>query len=690
MLAKINPSKAAIPLVLLAILAMIILPLPPWLLDGLFIFNVSLAILILLKSATTSTVLQFSIFPTLLLVATLLRLTLNVASTRIVLMEGHNGEDAAGKVIQAFGEVVIGGSYVVGIIVFAIIMLINFMVVTKGGERISEVSARFTLDALPGKQMAIDADLNAGLTSQDEAKERRKKVSDEAEFHGAMDGASKFVKGDAIAGLLILVINLVGGILIGVFEHNVDAATAFKTYGLLTIGDGLIAQIPSLLLATASAILVTRINDNDRNIAQTIDAQLTNEAAVLYMGATVMFIIGSIPGMPHFAFYTFAFGLGSLAWFKQRKEVSENTTAQKIAPTTPQTPSVTSLDWSVIPRIDAITLNLGLRLVPFATDKDKQSLVKSILGVRKRLSEKAGFLIPEITIRDDLSLKTNEYAIKIDGDVIETGEVQPSHLLAIGLPPGNTSINGIIGTDPAFNLPALWIESKDKMSAISLGCQVITVDNVIATHVSKVATQNLGKIFNYDDVKASNNRLRQMHPELADSLEAALSTNVQMKIMRRLLEEQAPVVNARLIANTIMENHESTKDAILLTEFVRAKMGRTILNALSPNSKTIPVFMVSDELANKIHEAITNTKSIDPNTPMDSIPLPVELMESLKRNLPVIAQTAAAKNIAPILLTTPVSRPLIAKISRGFAREISVISFTEIPDDFTIETISTI
>ncbi|WP_199438742.1 flagellar biosynthesis protein FlhA [Vibrio owensii] len=687
---NIASSKLMIPLFLLAILGMIILPLPPFLLDGLFIFNIALAILILLKSTTTTSVLQFSVFPTLLLVATLMRLSLNVASTRVVLIEGHNGADAAGKVIQAFGEVVIGGSYVVGIIVFAIIMIINFMVITKGGERISEVSARFTLDALPGKQMAIDADLNAGLISQEEAKERRKQISEEAEFHGAMDGASKFVKGDAIAGMLILAINLIGGIMLGVFEHGIDGSTAFKTYGLLTIGDGLIAQIPSLLLATASAILVTRINDNDRNIAQTVDVQLTNEAQLLYMGAGVIFILGSIPGMPHFAFYTFAFGIGALAWFKQKRVIKDNPLPEAVTEKLETSGKNQTLDWGVIPRVEAITLTLGLRIVPFATTKKKNSLVKSILGVRKTLSEKAGFLIPEVTIRDDLSLKSNQYGVKIDGDLIELGEVHPDHLMAVGIPPGDKSIDGIISVDPAYKQPALWIEPTEKPRALGLGYQVIDVHDVIATHVSKISSEHLSRIFNFDDVKSMNQRLKMVHPELGETLESSITANLQMMVMRQLLSDQVPIINSRLIANTIIETVETTKDPILIAEAVRVALARTIMNLVSPYSKTVPVFTIKDDTSNEIAELIRQAKSVDPNIPLDSIPLTTELMEAFKGIFPVAVQTAASKGHPPIILTAPMIRPVLSKIAKTFAKEIIVLSYSEIPTDYQVHKVSDI
>jgi flagellar biosynthesis protein FlhA len=392
-----------IPIVLLMILAMVILPLPPLLLDALFTFNIVLAILVLLVSTTAKRPLDFSVFPTILLVATLLRLTLNVASTRIVLLEGHNGGDAAGKVIQAFGEVVIGGNYVVGMVVFVILMIINFVVITKGGERISEVSARFTLDALPGKQMAIDADLNAGLIDQETARLRRKEVANEADFHGSMDGASKFVRGDAIAGLLILFINIIGGISIGVFEHGLAASDAFKTYALLTIGDGLVAQIPSLLLATAAAIIVTRINDSDNGMSETMQKQLLATPATLFTVAGIMAVIGMVPGMPHLAFFAFAGTLAFAGWRQTKKPVQDSQIEEVEALSQAMQEDDTPLTWEDIPHVQTLSLSLGYRLVHLVNKEQGAPLSQRIRGVRRNLSEQVGFLLPEVRIRDNLS-----------------------------------------------------------------------------------------------------------------------------------------------------------------------------------------------------------------------------------------------------------------------------------------------
>ncbi|MCZ4372030.1 flagellar biosynthesis protein FlhA [Vibrio diazotrophicus] len=682
---QIFNSKLAIPLVLLMILAMVILPLPALLLDGFFTFNIMLAIVVLLVSSTVKRILDFSVFPSLLLIATLLRLTLNVASTRIVLLEGHNGGDAAGKVIQSFGEVVIGGSYVVGIVVFVILMIINFVVITKGGERISEVSARFTLDALPGKQMAIDADLNSGNIDQEQARARRKEVGDEAEFYGAMDGASKFVRGDAVAGLMILFINLIGGVLIGMFEHGLTVSEAFQTYALLTIGDGLVAQIPSLLLAVSAAIIVTRISDNENDMAEVINKQILASPSVLYMTAGVMFIIGSVPNMPHLAFYSFSVTVGFVAWRQSKKDDGVDLSKAEVeAPLEKTSLKDHPLDWSIIPAVDAIALRLGFKLVPLVTNKEQNSLLKSIRGCRKTLSEQIGFVIPEVVIRDDLALKPAEYVIVVDGDEIERGEVYPDMLMAVG--PGVTSANidGTLGVDPAYRLPALWVSKEDKTKAINLGFQVIDIHDVIATHVSKVCTEHLDGIFNYDDVKALNKRLSYEHPELAESLSNTLTPNLQMMVIRQLLAEQVPIINIRTIANTLIESGDKIKDPILLSSNIRVALKRTILNLVSPNSKSLNVFTLGGQVEQDIKAGITLAQQNDPNTPLDGVPLAPELLQKFQNRMPSIVQTMQAQGMTPVLLVTPMARPIVSKLARAFAKGLIILSFNEIPNEYQI------
>lgn len=682
---QIFNSKLAIPLVLLMILAMVILPLPALLLDGFFTFNIMLAIVVLLVSSTVKRILDFSVFPSLLLIATLLRLTLNVASTRIVLLEGHNGGDAAGKVIQSFGEVVIGGSYVVGIVVFVILMIINFVVITKGGERISEVSARFTLDALPGKQMAIDADLNSGNIDQEQARARRKEVGDEAEFYGAMDGASKFVRGDAVAGLMILFINLIGGVLIGMFEHGLTVSEAFQTYALLTIGDGLVAQIPSLLLAVSAAIIVTRISDNENDMAEVINKQILASPSVLYMTSGVMFIIGSVPNMPHLAFYSFSVTVGFVAWRQSKKDEGVDLSKAEVeAPLEKTSLKDHPLDWSIIPAVDAIALRLGFKLVPLVTNKEQNSLLKSIRGCRKTLSEQIGFVIPEVVIRDDLALKPAEYVILVDGDEIERGEVYPDMLMAVG--PGVTSANidGTLGVDPAYRLPALWVSKEDKTKAINLGFQVIDIHDVIATHVSKVCTEHLDGIFNYDDVKALNKRLAYEHPELAESLSTTLTPNLQMMVIRQLLAEQVPIINIRTIANTLIESGDKIKDPILLSSNIRVALKRTILNLVSPNSKALNVFTLGGQVEQDIKAGITLAQQNDPNTPLDGVPLAPELLQKFQNRMPSIVQTMQAQGMTPVLLVTPMARPIVSKLARAFAKGLIILSFNEIPNEYQI------
>lgn len=626
-----------IPIVLLMILAMVILPLPPLLLDALFTFNIVLAILVLLVSTTAKRPLDFSVFPTILLVATLLRLTLNVASTRIVLLEGHNGGDAAGKVIQAFGEVVIGGNYVVGMVVFIILMIINFVVITKGGERISEVSARFTLDALPGKQMAIDADLNAGLIDQETARLRRKEVANEADFHGSMDGASKFVRGDAVAGLLILFINIIGGISIGVFEHGLPASEAFKTYALLTIGDGLVAQIPSLLLATAAAIIVTRINDSDNGMSETMQKQLLATPATLFTVAGIMAVIGMVPGMPHLAFFAFAGALGFAGWRQSKKPVQDTQIEQVEALSQAMQEEDTPLTWDDIPHVYTLSLALGYRLVHLVNKDQGAPLSQRIRGVRRNLSEQVGFLLPEVRIRDNLSLKPNQYTISLNGEVIEQGFIEPERLMAIAVGDTYGEIDGILGSDPAYQLPAVWIEHQDKAKALNMGYQVVDDGTVIATHISKIMKTSLAELFTHDDVEAMTQRLTQQAPKLAEALAAALNPAQQLKVYRQLLLDQVPLKDIRTIANTMLESSENTKDPILLAADVRCALKRTLVNLIAGQKPELNVYALSDELEQMLLTSLQQAQASG-TVVLDSFPIEPNILGQFQQNLPLIRQ----------------------------------------------------
>ncbi|EGQ8284084.1 TPA: flagellar biosynthesis protein FlhA [Vibrio parahaemolyticus] len=675
-----------IPIVLLMILAMVILPLPPLLLDALFTFNIVLAILVLLVSTTAKRPLDFSVFPTILLVATLLRLTLNVASTRIVLLEGHNGGDAAGKVIQAFGEVVIGGNYVVGMVVFIILMIINFVVITKGGERISEVSARFTLDALPGKQMAIDADLNAGLIDQETARLRRKEVANEADFHGSMDGASKFVRGDAVAGLLILFINIIGGISIGVFEHGLPASEAFKTYALLTIGDGLVAQIPSLLLATAAAIIVTRINDSDNGMSETMQKQLLATPATLFTVAGIMAVIGMVPGMPHLAFFAFAGALGFAGWRQSKKPVQDTQIEQVEALSQAMQEEDTPLTWDDIPHVHTLSLALGYRLVHLVNKDQGAPLSQRIRGVRRNLSEQVGFLLPEVRIRDNLSLKPNQYTISLNGEVIEQGFIEPERLMAIAVGDTYGEIDGILGSDPAYQLPAVWIEHQDKAKALNMGYQVVDDGTVIATHISKIMKTNLAELFTHDDVEAMTQRLTQQAPKLAEALAAALNPAQQLKVYRQLLLDQVPLKDIRTIANTMLESSENTKDPILLAADIRCALKRTLVNLIAGQKPELSVYALSDELEQMLLTSLQQAQASG-TVVLDSFPIEPNILGQFQQNLPLIRQQLKQQGLPPILLVMPQLRPLLARYARTFTQGLAVLSYNEIPENKQINVV---
>ncbi|ELA8117347.1 flagellar biosynthesis protein FlhA [Vibrio parahaemolyticus] len=675
-----------IPIVLLMILAMVILPLPPLLLDALFTFNIVLAILVLLVSTTAKRPLDFSVFPTILLVATLLRLTLNVASTRIVLLEGHNGGDAAGKVIQAFGEVVIGGNYVVGMVVFIILMIINFVVITKGGERISEVSARFTLDALPGKQMAIDADLNAGLIDQETARLRRKEVANEADFHGSMDGASKFVRGDSVAGLLILFINIIGGISIGVFEHGLPASEAFKTYALLTIGDGLVAQIPSLLLATAAAIIVTRINDSDNGMSETMQKQLLATPATLFTVAGIMAVIGMVPGMPHLAFFAFAGALGFAGWRQSKKPVQDTQIEQVEALSQAMQEEDTPLTWDDIPHVHTLSLALGYRLVHLVNKDQGAPLSQRIRGVRRNLSEQVGFLLPEVRIRDNLSLKPNQYTISLNGEVIEQGFIEPERLMAIAVGDTYGEIDGILGSDPAYQLPAVWIEHQDKAKALNMGYQVVDDGTVIATHISKIMKTNLAELFTHDDVEAMTQRLTQQAPKLAEALAAALNPAQQLKVYRQLLLDQVPLKDIRTIANTMLESSENTKDPILFAADVRCALKRTLVNLIAGQKPELNVYALSDELEQMLLTSLQQAQASG-TVVLDSFPIEPNILGQFQQNLPLIRQQLKQQGLPPILLVMPQLRPLLARYARTFTQGLAVLSYNEIPENKQINVV---
>ncbi|PAU84428.1 flagellar biosynthesis protein FlhA [Pseudomonas sp. WN033] len=687
----LTSGQIGIPLVILSILAMIILPLPPLLLDILFTFNISMAVLVLMVSVSAKRPLDFSLFPTVILITTLLRLTLNVASTRVVLLEGHNGSDAAGKVIQAFGEVVIGGNFIVGLIVFVILMIINFMVVTKGGERISEVTARFTLDALPGKQMAIDADLNAGLVTQEEAKQRRQEVAKEADFYGAMDGAAKFVRGDAIAGILILLINLFGGFAIGLFIYDLSAGDAFQQYALLTIGDGLVAQIPALLLSTAAAIIVTRINESAAITSQ-VRKQMLASPTLIYTVAGILFVLALVPGMPHMAFLGFAALLGFIGWCVSRFQPVDEANGVEQAEALSQAMErerIQTLEWSDIPLVERISIALGYKLVNLVSPESGAPLPQRVRGVRQTLSESLGFLLPEVQIRDSLRLKASQYQIHINGDKVESAELHADRLMAIPSPETYGELDGIIGIDPAYGMQVVWINPEDKPRALNLGYQVIDCSSVIATHLNKIVREQLPEIFKHDDVEQLMQRLALQAPKLAESLKAQLNHTQQHRVYRQLLQEQVSLRDIVSIATAMLESSESTKDPLLIASDVRYALRRSIVSSIAGDRSELAVFILDNGLENTLMSALSAAQQAGPVS-LDSIPVEPNLLNQLQNSMPVVKEKLRKEGHPPILVVMPQLRPLLARYAKVFSPGLHVLSQNEIPERVGVNILGTL
>lgn len=695
MLQRFFPSyrsaQLGIPILLLSILAMIILPLPPLLLDMLFTFNIAMAVLVLLVSVSARSPLDFALFPTVILVTTLMRLTLNVASTRVVLLHGHSGTGAAGKVIESFGEVVIGGNFIVGLVVFVILTIINFIVITKGGERISEVTARFTLDALPGKQMAIDADLNAGIVNQEEAKARRQEIAKEADFYGAMDGASKFVRGDAIAGILILLINLFGGFAIGVFVHDLPAGEAFRQFALLTIGDGLVAQIPALLLATAAAIIVTRINESS-DITSQVQRQLLASPSALYTVAGILFILGLVPGMPHLAFMGFAALLAFIGWQVARHQPiaeAQSLEQSEAMAKAMEEERAQSLQWEDIPLVERLSVSLGYKLVGLVNDASGAPLTQRVRGVRQTLSENLGFLLPEVQIRDSLRLKPSQYSIHINGERIDGAELQADRLMAIPSPELYGEIDGILGTDPAYQMQVVWIEPEDKPKALNLGYQVIDCASVIATHLNKIIREHLPEIFKHDDVDQLMERLALQAPKLAENLKDQLTYTQQHRVYRQLLQEAVPLRDITTIATTLLESSETTKDPVLLASDVRYALRRTIMSAIAGERGEIGVFILENELENTLLNALSIAQQAGPVS-LDNIPVEPSLLSQLQSAMPVVKERLRKDGHPPILTVIPQLRPLLARYARVFSPGLHVLSQNEIPDRVGVSILGTL
>ncbi len=673
------------PVLLLMMMAMIVVPLPPLLLDVLFTFNISLALIVLLVSIYTLRPLDFALFPTVLLITTLLRLALNVASTRVVLLEGHTGTGAAGNVIEAFGNFVIGGNYAVGIVVFMILVIINFVVITKGATRISEVSARFTLDAMPGKQMAIDADLNSGLIDQDEARTRRSEISQEADFYGSMDGASKFVRGDAVAGILILIINVIGGLAIGILQHDLDFSQAARFYVLLTIGDGLVAQIPALLLSTSAGIIITRVSSS-QDLGEQLVKQLFENPKSLAVTSGILLIIGLIPGMPNLAFLSLALVCGVSAYLIQQKIKLKEKSARIESQTKTESESteVRDLSWDDVTPVDPVGLEVGYRLIPMVDKAQGGQLMGRIKGVRKKLSQELGFLVPPVHIRDNLELPATAYRITLMGVTIGEDEVQPDREMAIN--PGQVygNLAGVETKDPAFGLDAVWIDQTQRDQAQTLGYTVVDANTVIATHLSQLLQTHAYELLGHEEVQHLLDKLISVAPKLVENLiPDTVPLGILVKILQNLLEEGVAIRDIRTIAETLAEHGNRSQDPDVLTAAVRITLGRSIIQQINGMALELPVITLDPSLEQILHQSIQMADesggSVEPG-----------LAERLHSALTESAQKQELAGQPAVLLVSAPLRVMLARFVRHMNTSISVLSYNEIPNDKQIKIVSTV
>ncbi len=685
--AMINIGEVArnglgVPILLMAVLAMMVLPLPAVLLDVFFTFNISLSLMVLLGVIYVRRALEFASFPTVLLGATLLRLGLNVASTRIVLMNGHTGAHAAGHVIAAFGAFVVGGNYAVGMVVFIVLVIINFVVITKGAGRISEVSARFTLDAMPGRQMAIDADLNAGIITQAEAIIRRQEIREEADFYGAMDGASKFVRGDAVAGILIVFINLFGGTVIGAAQHGMSLADAGRTYALLTIGDGLVAQIPALLLSVAVAVLVTRVS-RPHDMSQQIMAQVLGQPRALGVTAGVLGLLGVIPGMPNAVFLGMAVLCASGAYvFGKRRAAGE---AQAAAPQAPPavSPEQRELSWDDVEQVDLIGLEVGYRLIPLVDRAQGGELMGRIKGVRKKLSEELGFLVQSVHIRDNLELGPNSYRITILGAPVGESEVFPDRELAINPGQVSGSLPGTATKDPAFGLQAVWIEKSRRDQAQSQGYTVVDAASVIATHLSHLLQSHAHELLGHEEVQQLLTRLGKSAPKLVEDLvPKLLPMSVVVKVLQYLLLERVPIRNLRTICETLAELGPKTQDPVALLAAVRIALGRSIVQNIGGLRDELPVMTLDPALEQGLQDSTTGGDGSPGFEPA--------LAERVQQALGDGTRRQEAAGEPAVLLVAPKIRPWISRLMRHATPTLAVLAYNEIPENRRIRVVASV
>jgi len=663
-------NGAAAPVVVLAILAMVIVPLAPIVLDALFTINIALSLVVLLAVVYVRRPLEFSIFPSVLLMVTLLRLALNVASTRVVLMHGHEGGAAAGHVIESFAQFVIGGSYAVGIVVFAILTIVNFIVVTKGAGRISEVSARFILDALPGKQMAIDADLNAGLLTREDAKLRRQEVREEADFYGSMDGASKFVRGDAIAGILILVINLVGGILIGLLSHGMSFAAAAETYTTLAIGDGLVAQLPALLIAVATAMLVTR-STGEQEMGETMSKQVFGHQRALTVAAVLMGLIGIVPGMPNVPFLLLAAILGGVAW-KLRTSTPDAADASDTGRADVAPAAMAELSWDEIRPVEPLALEVGYKLITLVDQTQGGQLLARLKGVRRKLTQDLGFLIPAVHVRDNLELAPGQYRLLVHGVPVATGELVPDRELA--LDPGRVfgPLEGIPGKDPAFGLDAVWIVPGQRAHAESLGYTVVDSSTVAATHLSHVVRERASELLGHDEVQNLLSALGRSVPKLVEDLvPKLLPLSVVVKVLQSLLADRVPVRQMRQIVETLLEHGAQTQDPAALTAAVRVALGRFIVQELNGMAPELPVYTLAPALERVLQDSVSGQgAALEPG-----------LAERLHQNLGDCVNRQESRGEPAVLLVPGGVRAAVARLVRHSVPSLAVLAYAEVPED---------
>lgn len=676
------------PVLVLACLGMVMLPMPSFLLDILFTFNITLSMIVLLVTIYAKRPMEFAVFPSVLLIATILRLSLNVASTRVILVHGHGGGSAAGHVIEAFGNVVMGGNFVVGLIVFSILVIINFVVVTKGAGRISEVSARFTLDAMPGKQMSIDADLNAGLITQEQAKARRAEVTQEADFYGAMDGASKFVKGDAIAGILIMFINVIGGMIVGVAQHDLPIGEASDIYTKLTVGDGLVAQIPSLLLSVATAIIVTRQNA-EQDMGKVVIGQLFRDPRSLIVSAAILGIMGITPGMPHMAFIILAAISGGLAYYLKKREAKAVANPVLNADGNPNdTPAPATenkeLSWDDVANVDVLGLEVGYRLIPLVDINQKGELLNRVKGVRKKLSQELGFLVPPVHIRDNLDLSPNTYRITMMGVSFGEAEVYPDKTLAIN--PGQVfgEIAGTPTKDPAFGLDAVWIEKNDADMALGYGYTVVDSATVIATHLSQIISQHASTLVGQEEVQKLLDKVSINQPKLVENLvPGVISLGGIVKVLQNLLNDGVPIRDMRTILQTLTEYAPKSQDPEVLTAACRIGLRRLIIQDIVGGDNVIPVITLSRDLESILHKSLQSGGA-------DGAGIEPGLAERMQKSLADATARQEMEGQPAILLTSGLLRTTLARFVKNTIPGLRVLSYQEIPDDKQIKIISAV